>query len=467
MGFKSNINYAAYEGLRQRGGEGLTRAKYVKKKEDEAEERRRVAEAKAAATRRSGQRSGLHKLGSAALRAGAAYYTGGASEALGFGGAIDDVILGTDDQGRSVRNEYGDLVRTGSALYDYKKREKAGDVAKKRASNIRDYEEQVTLAKDMGVFDPVLGKNMLEKARDTRWAQKQQTQAGEDASVWGWDNEFDELALSPAQIAGKEEANRRKAITLSDADKRAMAPSRKEVMTKYDLGRREVPDVTGEELDKGEREFRREEDIGYQNFLKGQEEDREWDRLSKEMDRPLTGADIAKGSTRRPDYELDEAWDKLSREDDIREYMKEKSAEKRLDYDPALEKTTTEFKGSPITPYKTYSEKEAEKLSREDTDKFRAGALDDIAFDTKGRALEKRGFLRSYDRLLDPKQGREDEQHFREYMLRQKAELAREHARTGGPEGYAMRKGSFYDPYESPLLKRIKARRRGSILHGD
>ena len=474
MGFKSNINYAGYERIKQRGDEGLTRAKYVKKKEDEAEARRAAAEAAAAATRRSGQRSGLQKLGSAALRAGAAYYTGGASEALGFGGAIDDVVLGKDDQGNSIQNEYGEIVRAGSGIYGAMKNKKAGDVARKRGSNIQDYEEQIRLATEMGKLDPKQGARMLTEAQSLRARQQAQTQAGEDASLWGWDNEFDDLELSPSQIAGAKEAERRNNITLPDANKtdwvkidKAMAPSEQEIMTKYDLDSRAVPGVTGEELDKGEREFRREEDIGYQNFLKGQEEDRTWDRMSKDMDL-REGA--RKGVRGEGDFTAeDKAWDKLSREEAMREMMDreidEKSAEKRLDYNPALEKTATELKGSPMS--KTYSEKEAEKLSDEDiNDRLRAGTLDEIAFDSKGRALGKRGgFLRGFDRFLDPKQGREDEQHYQEFLLRQKAALAKEHARTGGPHGGEWLKRGQRP--ESTLLKRIRAERKskGSILH--
>jgi hypothetical protein len=326
----------------------------------------------------------------------------------------------------------------------------------------------------MGKLDPKQGARMLTEAQSLRARQQAQTQAGEDASLWGWDNEFDDLELSPSQIAGAKEAERRNNITLPDANKtdwvkidKAMAPSEQEIMTKYDLDSRAVPGVTGEELDKGEREFRREEDIGYQNFLKGQEEDRTWDRMSKDMDL-REGA--RKGVRGEGDFTAeDKAWDKLSREEAMREMMDreidEKSAEKRLDYNPALEKTATELKGSPMS--KTYSEKEAEKLSDEDiNDRLRAGTLDEIAFDSKGRALGKRGgFLRGFDRFLDPKQGREDEQHYQEFLLRQKAALAKEHARTGGPHGGEWLKRGQRP--ESTLLKRIRAERKskGSILH--
>ena len=468
MGFKSNINYAGYERIKQRGDEGLTRAKYVKKKEDEAEARRAAAEAKAAATRRSGQRSGLQKLGSAALRAGAAYYTGGASEALGFGGAIDDVVLGKDDQGNSIQNEYGEIVRAGSGIYGAMKGKKAGDVARKRGSNIQDYEEQVRLATEMGKLDPVLGKDMLQDAQSYRARQQAQTKAGEDASVWGWDNEFDDLELSPAQIAGAKEAddriNRRgrdgtTSVTVPDfqkegsdsrirlanikADRINMAnqgPSMAEVEAMYERDRK-------------------------QSFMD-----------NPDLDSPMT-----------PSTRLNERYDKARMMDEVMDTEYNKRIDRRSGdylkpvfdsgkYEPYLayeDEANREgrraleepFKGSPINPYKTYSEKEAEKLSDADKDRLRAGTLDSTAFDSKGRALgERGGFLRGFDRFLDPKQGKEDAQLWAEFQRKQKEALAREQARTGGPHGGEWLKRGQRP--ESTLLNRIRAERKAdSILH--
>jgi hypothetical protein len=466
MGFKSNIDYGAYERIKQRGDEGLTRAKYVKKKEDEAEARRAAAEAAAAATRRSGQRSGLQKLGSAALRAGAAYYTGGASEALGFGGAIDDVVLGKDDQGNSIQNEYGEIVRAGSGIYGAMKGKKAGDVARKRGSNISDYNEQVALAKDMGVFDPVLGKDMLQQARDTRYAQKAQTQAGEDASVWGWDNEFDDLELSPAQIAGGEEAddriNRRgrdgtTSVTVPDFQKEG---SDSRIRLENEEADRINMANQGPSMAEVEAMYERDKK---QSFMD-----------NPDLDSPMT-----------PSTRLNKRYDKARMMDEMmdQEYNKglldERGAsfgrrgsgisDAELEANNAGRNALVEAQNkqtfAPLPTYKTYSEKEAEKLNRNDGDKLRAGTLDDIAFDSKGRALGKRdGFLRFADRLIDPKQGREDEQHYQEFLLRQKAALARERARTGGPYGGEWLKRGQRP--ESTLLKRIRAERKAdSILH--
>ena len=81
--------------------------------------------------RKSGERSGLQKLLSAGARGAAAYFTSGASEAMGFGGAIDSAMLGTDSEGNAVRNEYGDLVGMASQVGSAMSAKKAGEAAMK------------------------------------------------------------------------------------------------------------------------------------------------------------------------------------------------------------------------------------------------------------------------------------------------------------------------------------------------
>ena len=97
----------------------------AKRREAESARERRI--------RQSGQRSGLQKLISAGVRGAAAYYTGGMSEQMGMGGAIDSAMLGTDSEGRAVRNEYGDLVGTGAAVYQAGKSMKDAKLAKQDA----------------------------------------------------------------------------------------------------------------------------------------------------------------------------------------------------------------------------------------------------------------------------------------------------------------------------------------------
>ena len=463
--------------------------------------------------KKSGERSGLQKLGSAAVRGAAAYFSGGASEAMGFGGAIDDVMLGTDSEGGKIRNEYGDLVKTGSAVYGSMKAKKAGDVAAKRASNLQDYEQKVKLGKEMGLLDKKQGMDMLLSAEDLRSRQQTQTQAGEDAGVFGWKGEFDDLEMTPAQKAGKEQADLKVAPEfggdplLQTIDSGGVTPDvtpdKAEDISDV-LGDRTMRDRINKkfpehqaELDKVEalwnkdREaadlFNTREDAmgakrGYKTdaavdkqlaeFEKGMsvgkiDEDREWDRLSKQMDTE---------DMMDQEYNKKLASVRTNRSDtpNINEATLLPYAEYEADHE-GRKANLLAGRGYGYKPgvNKTYSEKEAEAMSSKDTDK-KMSTLDQIAFDTKGKALEERGgFLRGYDRLLDPKQGKEDAQHWAEFQRQQKAALAREHERTGGPDFPKDISGT--KRYKSPLRKRMEKRqqrakevalKRGGVLAG-
>jgi hypothetical protein len=115
-------DYAGFARQRAQADEGLTRALDAKGRAD-----------KQARIKKSGQRSGLQKLVSAGVRGAAAYYSGGLSEQMGAGGMIDEAMLGTDSEGRAVRNEYGDLVGAGSQLYSASKAMKAGKLGEQDA----------------------------------------------------------------------------------------------------------------------------------------------------------------------------------------------------------------------------------------------------------------------------------------------------------------------------------------------
>jgi hypothetical protein len=451
MAFKSNINYVGYQGQRGQAERDHTKALYVKKKEDEAEARRAAAAAAAAATRRSGQRSGLQKLGSAALRAGAAYYTGGASEALGFGGAIDDVVLGKDDQGNSIRNEYGEIVRAGSGIYGAMKARKAGDVARKRGSNVQDYEEQVRLATEMGKLDPKQGARMLTEAQSLRSRQQAQTQSGEDASLWGWDNEFDDLELSPAQIAGAKEADAR--ILPTGAGRQIDESSAMEGATMGETQTARNRRLDDERLLTANRAIDR---SGLAPTTSEVERMYERDRRASDLlnIREDAMGSGATGESRR-DYRV--------RLND--ELMDERSAEKLLDYDPALETTTTKFKGSPIS--KTYLEKAALESDRDFNaqDKI-SDQLDEAKLLKKTRGTTRNKIVES-DLLKGflPQSLRDPRIVEAELMQRRMEENARKR-RQKEIERMSFRSGEQYNPYESPLLKRMRAKRKaGSVLH--
>ena len=105
---------------RQRALDKTTEAK---KREAESARERRI--------RQSGQRSDAQKILSATARGAAAYFTGGMSETMGGGAMIDQAMLGTDSEGRAVRNEYGDLVGMASQVGSAMSAKKAGEAAMK------------------------------------------------------------------------------------------------------------------------------------------------------------------------------------------------------------------------------------------------------------------------------------------------------------------------------------------------
>ena len=123
MAFQAGgTDYAGFQRSRDRARESTTAALKAK---GEADRRARIKE--------SGKRSPFQKLISAGLRGAAAYYTGGLSETMGGGQMIDSAMLGTDSEGRAVRNEYGDLVGTGAAVYQAGKSMKDAKLAKQDA----------------------------------------------------------------------------------------------------------------------------------------------------------------------------------------------------------------------------------------------------------------------------------------------------------------------------------------------
>lgn len=145
-------DYRGYQSSRDRADEGLTRALDAKGKAD-----------KQARIKKSGQRSGLSKLVSAGVRGAAAYYTGGASESMGFGGAIDSAMLGTDSEGNAVQNEYGELVGAASQIGTAMSAKKAGEAAKKlQMQQTADQAMQSRLDK----LDPRLGMDYALKLQE-------------------------------------------------------------------------------------------------------------------------------------------------------------------------------------------------------------------------------------------------------------------------------------------------------------
>lgn len=144
MGYQAGgTDYTGFLSQEARADEGLTRALKEKGERD-----------RQARIKKSGQRSGLSKMLSAAARGAAAYYTGGMSEQLGAGSMIDEAMLGTDSEGRAVRNEYGELAGMASQIGSGMSAKKAGEAALKlQQQSARDDAMQSRLDR----LDPELG----------------------------------------------------------------------------------------------------------------------------------------------------------------------------------------------------------------------------------------------------------------------------------------------------------------------
>ena len=187
----SGTNYAAMLSQRAQADRGLTDAK-----------RRRGERDRAARVKASGKRSGLQKLVSAGVRGAAAYYTVGLSETMGGGQMIDSALLGTDSEGRAVRNEYGDLVGAGASIYQAGKSMKDMKLAKQDAKfdKLRDRRMQnVQMLFDAGLDDKAMMAQKEIENMETGYMSKRKEMEG------GW-NPFEDC--SSLQPSGMNKAQR-------------------------------------------------------------------------------------------------------------------------------------------------------------------------------------------------------------------------------------------------------------------
>jgi len=461
----SGTDYGGFQRSRDRADEGLTRALDAKGR---AEKQARI--------KKSGERSGMEKLLSTAARGAAAYYTGGLSEQYGGGDMIDSAMLGTDSQGNAVKNEYGGLIKAGSGIYHGMDAKKKADIANRRALNLQKFNQKKDLATEVGKLDKDQGIKMMVEADALRKVQENQTAAADDRGVWGWDNKFDDLEMTPSQIKGKEVAQEKQSAILSSQARRqgGQLDGRKAAENQLRSRIRGIEPErdrgpSGEELDKGVRAEQVERRLNQQKAIeeaetsaregaygKGYKTDAAVDRQLAEAEKGMSVGKIKE----------DQMWKRLSNEDDIdREYNKSLFDKDGYSFAPGSGISNAELEsnirgkqaydakaaGYPVG--NTYLEKEAKRLSGKDTDK--SSSLDDLAVEDRVKVLKKQGFI---DKLLG--RSDEDDQLLLEDKINREQALKREHARTGGPDGNAMREGSMYAPIKSALRKRMEARRQ-------
>jgi len=200
--------------------------------------------------------------------------------------------------------------------------------------------------------------------------------------------------------------------------------------------------LSGEELDKGGKKELEEGRDRYEFVKQKQKEDMADRFVDTELNKSLHRRS---GDYLKPGFDSGELEPYLAYED-------ESNREGRR----ALKK-------APPTIYKTYSEKEAEKLSEKDDYRSAMDRMSDEA-DRQSTVKKLKGELSGY--RPDWSRSKEDKQLLLEDRLLKEEALKREHARTGGPDGQMDYKGSLYKPFKSKLRKRIEAKRKakGGIL---
>ena len=473
----SGTDYRGDQAARDRASDQVTRA------EDNLGRKRRQDRIK-----ESGKRSGLQKLLSAGTRAGIAYATGGASEALGFGGEIDNVMLGTDSEGNAVRNEYGELVGAGAKLYGGMDTMKQMDIKKLKGEDLAAYERQMKVA---GMFPE--GSKMRESAilaaRDkygsTQKSQKYGEREGTNAFLYEkgrYDSD-----MTPSQIKGQQVAQERQARTLSSEGRRqgGQLDGQKELRDAEGIrdarvlasqGRRQGGQLDDqkeiEESFMRPREAAKGASIGRLTNYNAAKKNRELledvnkkyeeDQRKSNFDTRGEGginnlADHRMAKRDQMDDIIDEENNKeLFRVNGTSIPMGEYESDSQEKYNMA-----NEAHGPKPSYGKTFSEKEAEALSQKDTDKARTGSMDDIAIDSEGRRLGERysgGFIgdriRNWDSIANP----EDAQLYFEYEQKQKKALEREQERTGGPMAGEERQQASKEPQKSRMMRRILKR---------
>ena len=358
-------------------------------------------------------------------RIAAAYYTGGASEASGLGAAGSKALQGKRSDGSDYDDPMGDMVSVGAGAYNMMEGMKQKDISDLKAEDIAAYNRDIAYAKSFAEGSPER-KQALMTARTTL----EKTQTGQDYGDRADTNPFlykkgrrdveipttyfegDKAIVTDAELDGKKEAeirrHGRKDAGMIPEDYKDVIDRQEEVSGR----RRDLSGRGDDYVHRGERT----------SFKTRQDPETNLSDLTSFgtlSDRLGTGRNVS------------EMADKIAMRDMMDREMDERSAEKRLGYDPALEKTTTEFKGSPIS--KTYLEKAAKKdestsrMDKMSDEKHRVSEVKKAKDTNKNKVIEflaDKGFLPSSAR--DPLLV-EDE-------LIRRRELKRQHERFGTPD---------------------------------
>jgi hypothetical protein len=402
-------------------------------------------------------------LASTVGRAGLAYYTLGASETSGVGKEMSKGIVGKRSDGSDYDDPMGDMINVAGRGYNMMEGMKQKDISDLKSEDIATYNRDIDYAKSFAEGSTERNDALVTARRNLENSQTAQ-------------NYGDRADTNPFLYT----RGRKDAPALDPYSSEGSMPKGEgwyDETGKW-MGEGTDPNLIKKSVADGKAEFDRRQVPPPEAHAKSiEEEDLKRKALEERMP---TAKVVSKPDTElltSDDQELSPVAQRIAREDAEREakiaQMDREEFNKKLfrvgkrkgeltsipmsDYESdSTEKyrMANEFYRPDTDEPNTYLEKEAKRLSLKDKDG--SSVLDDNAFDTKGKALEKRGgFLRGLDRLFDPKQGKEDAQHLLEYNIQKEEEQKR--ARKMEER---TRAGEFTPSIKSDLRKRVEARKR-------
>ena len=471
-------DYRGAQSSRDRADEGLTRALDRKGR---ADKQKRIKS-------ETSDMAGLANI----LRIGAAIYTGGASEASGLGAMGSKALQGKRSDGSDYDDQMGDIIGTVAGGYNMMEGLKQKDMSDLKAEDLANYERDIDYAKSFAEGSDerkqglMAARMRLKRTQDAQdYGDRADTNPflykkgrrdvetpttyfeGDKAEGGVLPDKRDENLVTKAESDGMDEFKKRNEAAMSNREnarernrqergKRiADIASMRDSQTEGRLQKMKEDRIMGLS-DQGPSPFNTTESESKMAQIR--KEKMINDMVDREYNKKIhkRSGDYLQPAFGMEEFEKSGKWEDLRSESALQdEELSNIYGRKALGITDA--KSLKEYQDAQ-SQGKTYLEKEAEKLSSKDKDE-KMSTLDQIAFDTKGKALgERGGFLRGYDRLLDPKQGKEDAQHWAEFQRQQKEALAREHKRTGGPYGGEWRKRKKQP--ESALVKRMRKQRR-------
>ena len=400
FGFRASGSTPIY-GMQERSQrEGLRAVSEALRRLEEKKKRDRIASEKA---------DPLRQLVATGGRIAAAYYTGGASEATGLGKKGSQAIVGKRSDGSAYDDPMGDMIEVGAGAYNMMEGMKQKDISDLKAEDIAAYNRDIAYAKSFAEGSPerkqalMTARTTLEKTQTAQdYGDRADTNPflytrgrkdvtipttifeGDQAGGGGLPPKTDTSVVTDAEIAGKTDFEQRQLARQLDNQK-ALEDDR---MSVRERASRTGIEGLGEQRSKAQALEEARTSAREDASRRGYKTDAAVDRQLAEAEEGMSVGKI----------EEDKMWDRLSNEDDIdREYDKrlatgfgrEATGKTKDEYvadylgggqknrqgnyaddwmtgREAYEEKLKSGELSPATPYKTYSEKEAEELSKKD-----------------------------------------------------------------------------------------------------